>query len=72
MTEKGIPRQGMAIEGGGEVTSGSHSPLLDVGIGMGYVPTAIAEAGTEITIDVRGKQRAARIVDKPIYKREER
>jgi aminomethyltransferase len=38
MTEKAIPRQGMAIEGGGEVTSGSHSPMLDVGIGMGYVP----------------------------------
>jgi aminomethyltransferase len=72
MTEKGIPRQGMAIEGGGEVTSGSHSPLLDVGIGMGYVPVAMAAAGTEITIDVRGKQRTARIVDKPIYKREER
>ena len=33
-----MPRQGMAIEGGGEVTSGTHSPMLDVGIGMGYVP----------------------------------
>jgi glycine cleavage system T protein (aminomethyltransferase) len=72
MTEKAIPRQGMAIEGGGEVTSGSHSPLLGAGIGMGYVPAAIAEPGNEITIDVRGKPRAARIVKKPIYKREER
>src|ERR1044071_4516484 len=34
MREKAIPRQGMAIEGGGIVTSGSHSPMLDVGIGM--------------------------------------
>jgi aminomethyltransferase len=71
MTEKAIPRQGMAIEGGGEVTSGSHSPMLDVGIGMGYVPAAGADPGTEITIDVRGKPRAARIVAKPIYEREE-
>jgi aminomethyltransferase len=70
MEEKAIPRQGMAIEGGGEVTSGSHSPMLDVGIGMGYVPSAQAAPGTKLTIDVRGKPRAARVVTKPIYKRE--
>ena len=70
MTEKAIPRQGMPIEGGGEVTSGSHSPMLDVGIGMGYVPTAQAVPETELTIDVRGKPRRARVVRKPIYKRE--
>jgi aminomethyltransferase len=71
MTEKAIPRQGMAIAGGGEVTSGSHSPMLDVGIGLGYVPAATAEPGTEISVDVRGKPRRARIVKKPIYMREE-
>jgi aminomethyltransferase len=70
MEEKAIPRQGMPIEGGGEVTSGSHSPLLDVGIGMGYVPSAQAAPGTTLTIDVRGKPRTARVVKKPIYKRE--
>jgi len=70
MEEKAIPRQGMAIEGGGEVTSGSHSPMLDVGIGMGYVPSAQAAPGTRLTIDVRGKPRTARVVTKPIYKRE--
>ena len=70
MEEKAIPRQGMPIEGGGEVTSGSHSPMLDVGIGMGYVPTAQAAPGTKLTIDVRGKPRIARVVTKPIYKRE--
>jgi aminomethyltransferase len=70
MTEKAIPRQGMPIEGGGEVTSGSHSPMLDVGIGMGYVPAATASPDTEITIDVRGRPRGARIVKKPIYKKE--
>jgi len=71
MTDKAIPREGMAIDGGGVVTSGSHSPMLDVGIGMGYVPAAQTEPGTQLTIDVRGRARGARIVKKPIYKREE-
>lgn len=70
MEERAIPRQGMPIEGGGEVTSGTHSPMLDIGIGMGYVPAAQAGPGTELTVDVRGKPRHARIVKKPIYKRE--
>ena len=71
MEERAVPRQGMAIVEGGEVTSGTHSPMLDQGIGMGYVPAALAEPGTELTIDVRGKPRRARVVKKPIYKREE-
>ena len=71
MTDAGIPRAGMAIAEGGEVTSGTQSPLLEVGIGLGYVPSALAEPGTEITIDLRGRPRRARIVRKPFYKREE-
>jgi aminomethyltransferase len=71
MEEPGIPRQGMAIAEGGEVTSGSHSPMLERGIGMGYVPTALAQPGSELTIDVRGRARRARVVKKPIYSREE-
>jgi aminomethyltransferase len=71
MTEKAVPRQGMSIDGGGVVTSGSHSPMLDVGIGLGYVPAARANPGTELAIDVRGRARSARVVEKPIYKREE-
>ena len=70
MDEKAIPRQGMPIGGGGEVTSGTHSPMLDRGIGMGYVPIASAAADTEIEIDVRGKPRRARVVKKPIYRKE--
>src|SRR6202023_739242 len=54
MTEQAIPRQGMTIEGGGEVTSGSLSPMLEVGIGLGYVPAALAVPGSELTVDVRG------------------
>ncbi|HYX77008.1 MAG TPA: glycine cleavage system aminomethyltransferase GcvT, partial [Gaiellaceae bacterium] len=62
MDDAGIPRQGMAIAEGGEVTSGSHSPMLEEGIGMGYVPAALAEPGTELTIDVRGRARRAHVV----------
>jgi len=71
MDDKAIPRQHMPVEGGGEVTSGTHSPMLDVGIGMAYVPVAQAKPDTELTIDVRGKPRAGHVVKKPIYKRED-
>jgi glycine cleavage system T protein (aminomethyltransferase) len=71
MEERAVPRQGMPILEGGEVTSGTHSPMLDKGIGMGYVPAALADPGTELTIDVRGRRRRARVVEKPIYRREE-
>jgi aminomethyltransferase len=70
MEEKAIPRQGMPIEGGGEVTSGSHSPTLDRGVGMGYVPAVMSTPGTELVVDVRGKPRRARVVKKPIYRKE--
>jgi aminomethyltransferase len=72
MEEKAVPRQGMAIEGGGTVTSGTHSPMLDRGIGMAYVPAQSATPETELAIDVRGRPRRARVVKRPIYKREER
>jgi aminomethyltransferase len=71
MEERAVPRQGMPILEGGEVTSGTHSPMLDQRIGMGYVPAALAEPGSELTIDVRGRHRRARVVKKPIYRREE-
>ena len=70
LTGPGIARQGNAVEGGGEVTSGTLSPCLEVGIGMAYVPTAAAAPGTELTIDVRGKQRAAVVAKKPLYAKE--
>src|SRR5207249_2452891 len=75
MTEKAIPRQHMAISvsenrGGGEVTSGSLSPMMDVGIGLGYVPAASAKAGTELVIDVRGKPKRAEVSKKPLYNKE--
>ena len=71
MEKKAIPRQGMAIGGGGEVTSGTHSPMLDLGIGLGYVPAEASAPDSELSIDVRGRPRRARVVKRPIYKREE-
>jgi glycine cleavage system T protein (aminomethyltransferase) len=70
MTEKAIPRQGMPVEGGGEVTSGTMSPMLEIGIGMAYVPAAAAKPGTELVIDVRGKLRRAEVKKKPLYSKE--
>jgi aminomethyltransferase len=72
MTEKAIPRQGMPVAGGGEVTSGTMSPMLEVGIGMAYVPAASANPGTELVIDVRGKERRGVVEKKPLYKKKER
>jgi len=69
MQDRAVPRQGMPIREGGAVTSGTHSPLLERGIGLGYVPSELAQPGSEITIDVRGKERKAEIVEKPIYNR---
>ena len=70
LTGPGIARQGNPVVGGGEVTSGTLSPCLDVGIGMAYVPAGSAEPGTEIEIDVRGKVRPAVVKQKPLYAKE--
>jgi len=55
--------------GVGEVTSGTQSPSLGIGIGMGYVPPALAGPGTQIEIEIRGKYSPALVVKKPIYRR---
>jgi aminomethyltransferase len=70
LRDSGIARQGNQVLGGGEVTSGTLSPCLGVGIGMAYLPTERAQPGTELEIDVRGKVRAAVVVEKPIYRPE--
>ena len=71
MEDRAIPRQGMPVAEGGEVTSGTHSPMLDRGIGLAYVRAELAEPGRELTVDVRGRPRRARIVRKPFYRRED-
>jgi aminomethyltransferase len=65
----GIARQGNPVIGGGEVTSGTMSPSLGVGIGMAYVPAGQADVGTELEIDVRGKMRRAVVKQKPLYRK---
>jgi aminomethyltransferase len=70
MTGPGIARQGNPVQGGGEVTSGTMSPCLGIGIGMAYVPADRAEPGTSLEIDVRGKLRAAEVRTKPLYSKE--
>jgi len=71
---QGIPRQGNPIvlgdEAVGEVTSGTLSPSLGYGIGMGYVRTDLTEPGTEVEIDVRSRRRSARIEKVPLYSKD--
>lgn len=60
MIDRGIPRHGYVLKDGegkdiGHVTSGTLSPTLGIGIGLGYVTTSMSKAGTEIFIDIRGK-----------------
>ena len=65
----GIPRPGNAIGGGGVVTSGTFSPCLEKGIGMGYVARDRTDPGTPLEIDVRGTARRAIVERKPLYRR---
>ena len=73
LVEKGIPRHGYAMLSGedtiGEVTSGTHSPTLDIGIGLGYVSMEHSNPGTGISIDIRGRRTEAEVVAIPFYTR---
>ena len=62
----GVCAGGKAI---GRVTSGSPAPFLKKNIGMAYVPPEFRAPGTEISVEIRGKQAPARIVPMPFYKR---
>jgi aminomethyltransferase len=53
----------------GIVTSGTQSPSLNLGIGMGFVPPEFAKRDTKIEIEIRGKRFAAVVVPKPIFKK---
>ncbi len=67
------PRPGYAIfingAKAGDVVSGTQSPSLNCGIGMGFVPPARAEVGAKIEIEVRGRKFPAEIVKKPIFRK---
>ncbi|MEY2410796.1 MAG: aminomethyltransferase [Verrucomicrobiota bacterium] len=78
MTDKSAPpRPGYAIWGSGAdaskigvVVSGTQSPCLNIGIGLGYVPAELAQAGSPIEIEIRERRSPAVIVAKPIYRKE--
>ncbi len=74
LTERGIPRHGYKIASPdgkaiGEVTSGTMSPSLKEGIGMGYVEAAFAKPGVPVSIVIRDKPVAAEIVKLPFLKK---
>ncbi len=66
LTGPGVPRPGCSVLGGGSVTSGTFSPSLKIGVGMAYLASGRATPGTEITIDVRGRERTAVVASKPL------
>ena len=70
MIDKGIPRHDYAIKNSnneviGKVTSGTISPVLGIGIGLGYVTVPHSAMGSEIFIDVRGRGLKAEVVKLP-------
>ena len=60
---------GLVATNVGQVVSGTQSPSLGIGIGMGYVDPASAKAGTTIEIEIRGKRAGAVVTPKPIYRK---
>ena len=73
LDDRGIPRQGYDIVDGqgktiGEVTSGTMSPSLGKGIGLGYVPNIFSEVGSKINIQIRKNAVPATVVKLPFYK----
>ena len=72
-TERGVMRSGHSILHGGRivgrVSSGGFSPTLNVSIGMGYLPVELAQEGTELEVDVRGRPLPAVVVRRPFYRR---
>jgi aminomethyltransferase len=75
LVEKAVPRHGFKIldptasQPIGDVTSGNLSPLLQKGIGLGYVPIRFAEPGSAILIEIRNKSVPAHVVKPPFYKK---
>jgi aminomethyltransferase len=69
MAERAVPRHGYAVVHDGRpvgtVTSGSFGPSVERGIGMAYVPTALAAVGTELAVEIRGRAEPARVAKTP-------
>ncbi len=71
--DRGIPRQGQEIMTGGveagKVTSGTLSPTLGFGLGMGYMPPAVSKSGQSFEIKIRDRATKAGVVKLPFYQR---
>ncbi|MEM9297857.1 MAG: glycine cleavage system aminomethyltransferase GcvT [Bacteroidota bacterium] len=73
MEDRGIPRQGYDLLNAdnqviGKVTSGTMSPTLGIGIGLGYVEIEYAHPGTDIFVSVRNKSLKAKVSKLPLIK----
>jgi aminomethyltransferase len=73
MLERGIPRTGYAVYVGeqkiGEVTTGTQSPTLKKNVGLALIASQYAELGSQVSVEIRGKQVQAVVVKAPFYKR---
>lgn len=73
MIDRGIPRKGYKLLKNnaivGQVTSGTQSPSLKIGIGLAYVTNDFAQSGTNLSLLVRDKELKCKIVDSPFYKK---
>jgi aminomethyltransferase len=73
LSDKAVPRHGYALQAEGQrvgvVTSGTFSPSLQQGIGMGYVQTGLGGEGTTIQVDIRGRLAPATIVKLPFLRK---
>jgi aminomethyltransferase len=77
LEERGVLRTGQAVLDPARpgappiasLTSGAHGPTLGAGIGMAYLPPALAAPDTPLAIDIRGRALPARVVARPFYRR---
>ena len=73
MSGRGIARHGYPIWAGGKevgaVTSGTHSPTLGKALGMGYVPVALSDVGSQFEVEIRDQKVAAQVIEMPFYRR---
>ena len=73
LNDRAFPRQGYPINAGGSptgsVTSGTFSPVLDRGIGMGYVALPRSKPGTALTVSIRNREIPAEVVQPPFIRK---
>lgn len=72
MTDQGIPRPGFEIHSAtgekiGQITSGTFSPLLKCGVGMGYVQTSNAQDGELVKVNIRSRMTKGKVKAFPLY-----